>query len=40
MLARNQEKGSLPVVAEHLAIAVIVISITHLLGDWVSPWTY
>jgi len=40
MLARNQEKRSLPVVAEHLAIAVIVISLTHLLGDWISTWTY
>lgn len=40
MVARNQEKESLPVVAEHLAIAVIVITLTHFLGDWISTWAY
>ncbi len=35
-MARKQGEGALKVVAEHLIIAVVVIALTHWLGDWVS----
>jgi VIT1/CCC1 family predicted Fe2+/Mn2+ transporter len=40
VVAKSQAKRSLPAVAEHLAVAVAVISLTHALGDWISTWAY
>jgi VIT1/CCC1 family predicted Fe2+/Mn2+ transporter len=34
-LAKQEKSNPLPVVFEHLLIAVIVISLTHVLGDWI-----
>jgi vacuolar iron transporter family protein len=34
-LARSQGVRPTKVIAEHLAIAVLVIALTHMLGDWV-----
>jgi len=36
MLARAQRVAPLPVVAEHVGIALVVVVITHFIGDWVS----
>ncbi len=36
MLAKNQGERPLPVIGEHIFIAVLVILITHFLGDWIS----
>ena len=38
-LARGQGRAPGPVVAEHVAIAAVVIAITHLLGVWISTMT-
>ncbi len=38
LVAKSQGKRSLPAVTEHLAIAGIVIALTHALGIWVSAW--
>jgi VIT1/CCC1 family predicted Fe2+/Mn2+ transporter len=35
-LARTQKVAVLPVVAEHLAIAVVVVIIAHFIGVWVQ----
>lgn len=39
LIAREQGSNPLPVVGEHLGIAVVVIGITHGLGRWISSWT-
>ncbi len=36
MLARSQRVAALPVVAEHVGIALVVVVITHFIGEWVS----
>jgi VIT1/CCC1 family predicted Fe2+/Mn2+ transporter len=36
MLARSQRVAPLPVVAEHVGIALVVVVITHFIGEWVS----
>ena len=36
MLARAQRVAPLPVVAEHVGIALVVVVITHFIGEWVS----
>ncbi len=36
MLARSRRVAPLPVVAEHVGIALVVIIATHFIGDWVS----
>ena len=38
-LARDQEENPAKVIAEHLAIAVAVIVITHLTGKWVATFS-
>lgn len=35
-IAKKQKKKVWKVIAEHLVIALIVIMITHLIGDWVN----
>jgi VIT1/CCC1 family predicted Fe2+/Mn2+ transporter len=35
-IARSQGPNCLRVIAEHLAIALAVIVITHFVGDWIS----
>ena len=35
-IAKEQIKKRLNVVIEHLAIALIVIVITHYIGDWIA----
>jgi VIT1/CCC1 family predicted Fe2+/Mn2+ transporter len=35
-IARSQQTSALPVIAEHLAIAIAVVLITHWLGLWVN----
>ncbi len=35
-IAKEQKVKSLGVIAEHLIIALIVICITHFVGDWIS----
>ncbi|MFC1452067.1 hypothetical protein ACFLSJ_01830 [Verrucomicrobiota bacterium] len=35
-MARAQGKAPLKIVCEHILIALVVIGITHLVGDWVS----
>ncbi|KAA3627030.1 MAG: hypothetical protein DWQ09_14250 [Proteobacteria bacterium] len=35
-LARHRGESALPVVGEHLLIAVVVIVATHYVGDWVA----
>jgi len=39
LIAKSQQKRSFPIISEHLLVAIIVIAITHSLGDWVSTWT-
>lgn len=39
LIAKSQSRKSWTTIAEHLGIAILVISITHLLGDWISTWT-
>ena len=34
-LARSQETAVLPVVAEHVIIAIVVVAISHFIGRWV-----
>ena len=36
--ARLQKVKAWPVLAEHLAVAGLVVSSTHFLGRWVSSW--
>lgn len=38
VMAREQERRSLPVVAEHLAIAGVVVVLTRLLGAAIAGW--
>jgi len=35
-MGREQERKTWIVVAEHLAIALVVITITHFVGDWIA----
>lgn len=35
-IARGQKENPLKVIGEHLAIALLVISLTHLIGDWIN----
>ncbi len=35
-IARSQGENSLLVIAEHLTIALVVVVLTHLLGQWVA----
>ena len=35
-LARVQKVRALPVVTEHLAIAIVVVAVSHFIGVWVS----
>lgn len=35
-IAKEQKKNPRQVVAEHLIIALVVITITHYLGDWIA----
>ncbi|MCW8955863.1 MAG: hypothetical protein OQL09_03195 [Gammaproteobacteria bacterium] len=35
-LARSQQENPMHVIAEHLAIAILVIILTHYLGDWIA----
>jgi VIT1/CCC1 family predicted Fe2+/Mn2+ transporter len=35
-MARQQGKNPPPVILEHLTIAILVVLITHFVGDWVS----
>ena len=35
-LARAQEASPAAIIAEHLAIAIIVVILSHLIGEWVS----
>ncbi len=39
LIAKSQGNRSLPVIAEHITIACVVITLTHLLGNWISTWT-
>jgi len=36
VMAKEQRQNPWTVVAEHLAIALVVIIITHFVGDWIS----
>ena len=38
-IARSQQKRSLPVIAEHLGVAAVVVVLTYYLGNWVSTWS-
>jgi VIT1/CCC1 family predicted Fe2+/Mn2+ transporter len=35
-LARIQRLSPLPVIAEHVGIGLLVVALTHLIGDWVA----
>jgi VIT1/CCC1 family predicted Fe2+/Mn2+ transporter len=35
-LARAQKTRAFPIIAEHLGIAIIVIIVTHYVGDWIA----
>ncbi len=36
MLARSQRISPFPVIAEHVGIALVVVIITHFIGDWIA----
>jgi len=36
MLARSQRVSPFPVIAEHVGIALVVVIITHFIGDWIA----
>ncbi|KPJ70824.1 hypothetical protein AMJ51_00860 [Microgenomates bacterium DG_75] len=36
LIAKEQKKNPRQVIAEHLIIALIVITITHYVGDWIA----
>jgi VIT1/CCC1 family predicted Fe2+/Mn2+ transporter len=36
VMARAQHQRPLPVVAEHVGIALLVVIVTHYVGDWVA----
>ncbi len=36
LIAKEQKKNPRQVIAEHLIIALVVITITHYIGDWVA----
>ena len=38
LVAKKQGERPWKIVAEHLLIAVVVIAITHWLGDWIGEW--
>ena len=35
-IARSRDMRALPIIVEHLVIAVTVVVLSHLIGDWVS----
>ena len=35
-LARSQDERPLPIIMEHLGIAILVVVLSHLIGDWVG----
>jgi hypothetical protein len=35
-LARMQRVAALPIVTEHLGIAIVVVAISHYIGIWVN----
>lgn len=35
-LAKKQKEKALPIIVEHLAVAIFVIIISHLIGDWIK----
>lgn len=35
-LARSQKERPLPIIAEHLGIAILVVLLSHLIGAWVG----
>ncbi len=35
-IARSRGVPALPIIAEHLGIAILVVVLSHLIGDWVS----
>lgn len=38
VMAKNKGEKPWKIVTEHLLIAVVVIAITHWLGDWIGKW--
>ncbi len=36
LLARTQRSSAAAIITEHLGIAVVVVGLSHLIGDWVS----
>lgn len=38
VIAKSQNKSSLVTIAEHVGIAVVVVAVTHYLGEWVSTF--
>ena len=36
VLARNQQENPMHVIAEHLGIAILVVIVTHFVGDWIA----
>jgi VIT1/CCC1 family predicted Fe2+/Mn2+ transporter len=39
-IAKNQKENPLKVTAEHLGIALLVITLTHLAGDWINSFCH
>lgn len=39
-IAKNSGTKPIKVISEHLAIAIVVIAITHILGDWINKTLY
>jgi len=37
-MGREQNTNPLPIVGEHLLITIIVIAITHFIGDWIATF--
>lgn len=35
-IAKDQQVGATRVIGEHLLIAIVVITVTHFIGDWVA----
>jgi hypothetical protein len=35
-LARMQRVAALPIITEHLVIAIVVVAISHYIGAWVN----
>lgn len=36
LLAKTQNERALPIIAEHLGIAIVVVVLSHLIGAWVG----